>query len=438
MHGTNRSRGDADRKKSTRPKSSRRQLLKLAGASGIGLMTAGCISNVGTTGESGGDGPIKLGELQDRSGALAPYGVPKHKAAELAVKQINDDGGLLDRDVELIAPDPQSSNKKYKNLANRLVLEDNVDVLVAAVTSSAREAIRPIVDKNKQLYFYPEQYEGGVCDEYTFVTGAAPTQQVRPLVPMMINEYGPKCYILAADYNFGTISAAWTRHYLDEHGGELVGEEFIPVSVSEFGSTVNRVQEKDPDWVMSLLVGANHNSYYKQAHSAGAHRPMASSTAVLTGFEHKTLPTPVLKDMYVGGNYMEELPTERNEKFVDAFRGMFPDTPYVTQSAVDEYNAIQYWAKAAEKVGTVDQQEVQTRLEEGLVIESPEGDVRLSGETHHMWHDIHVARVDEEHNVNLIKTENNLEPSWLKSKCSLNTEESTWEDPVTKQFLFEG
>lgn len=420
--------------------STRRRFLKLAGAGSAGIMTAGCTGATGGSGGSGNSGekgPIKLGELQDRTGGLAQYGIPKHKAGQLAVKQINENGGLLDREVKLIAPDPQSSNKKYKNLARKLILEDKVDALVAAVTSSAREAIRPIVDKNKQLYFYPEQYEGGVCDEYTFVTGAVPTQQVRPLVPMMINKFGPKCYILAADYNFGTISAAWARHYLEQHGGELVGEEFIPVSVSEFESTVNRVQKEDPDWIMSLLVGANHNSYYKQAHSAGAHRPMATSTAVLTGFEHKTLPKPVLKDMYVGGNYMEELDTERNNKFVKAFRDMFPDTPYVTQSAVDEYNAIRYWAEAVEKVGTVNQKEVQSRLEEGLLINSPEGDVRMSGQSHHMWHDIHIARVDEDHKVNLIKTENNLEPTWLRKKCNLNSSESTWDDPVTKQFLFD-
>jgi len=39
-----------------------------------------------------------------------------------------------------------------------------VDVIFGAFSSASREAIRPIMDRSKQLYFYNNQYEGGVCD----------------------------------------------------------------------------------------------------------------------------------------------------------------------------------------------------------------------------------------------------------------------------------
>ena len=70
-------------------------------------------------------------------------------------------------------------------------------------------------------------------------------------------KYGKKVYTIAADYNFGQISAEWVRKIVKENGGTMVGEEFIPLSVSQFGQTIQNIQKVKPDFVMTLLVGAN-------------------------------------------------------------------------------------------------------------------------------------------------------------------------------------
>ena len=92
-----------------------------------------------------------------------------------------------------------------------MIQQDKVDVLVAGFASAEREAIRPIVDQFKQLYFYTNQYEGGVADANTFCTGPVCEQQVIPTVQYMVEKFGPRCYTIAADYNFGQLTAAWTR-----------------------------------------------------------------------------------------------------------------------------------------------------------------------------------------------------------------------------------
>ena len=75
----------------------------------------------------------------------------------------------------------------------RMIQEDKVDVLVAGFASAEREAIRPIVDQFKQLYFYTNQYEGGVADANTFCTGPVCEQQVIPTVQYMVEKFGPRC-----------------------------------------------------------------------------------------------------------------------------------------------------------------------------------------------------------------------------------------------------
>lgn len=194
--------------------------------------------------------PVKIGLLEDASGNFALATIPKIHATELAVDEINAKGGILGRPVQLIAYDTQSDNTKFQELARRLVQTDKPDVIFGAFSSASREAIRPIMDRAHQLYWYDNQYEGGVCDTNTFVTGAVPEQQFSTLIPWMMQKYGKKVYTIAADYNFGQISAEWVRNIVKENGGTMVGEEFIPLSVSQFGQTIQNIQKAKPDFVV--------------------------------------------------------------------------------------------------------------------------------------------------------------------------------------------
>src|SRR5690606_39213113 len=118
--------------------------------------------------------------------------------------------------------------------------------------------------QNKMLYFYNNQYEGGVASKYTFATGGVPEHQIQTLMEGLIKDYGPKVYVIAADYNFGQISADWVYKETVANGGEIVGEEFIPLGVSQFSSTISRIKDADPDVLITLLAGAEQSAFYGQ------------------------------------------------------------------------------------------------------------------------------------------------------------------------------
>ena len=75
------------------------------------------------------------------------------------------------------------------------------------------------------------------------------------LIPWMVEKFGKKVYTVAADYNFGQLTAEWTRDLLKKPGGEVIGQEFIPLGVSQFGQTIQNIQKAKPDWLMMLNVG---------------------------------------------------------------------------------------------------------------------------------------------------------------------------------------
>jgi urea transport system substrate-binding protein len=356
---------------------------------------------------------IKIGLLEDRSGDFALAAGPKYLAAQLAVKEINKDGGVLGKDLEIIAPDPQSDNRRFQELTRRMILKDKVDVLFAGFASAEREAIRPIVDQYKMLYFYNNQYEGGVADKYTFCTGPVPEQQIDPVIKYCISKFGPKMYILAADYNFGQLSAKWTRVIAKKYDGQIVGEEFVPLSVTQFSSSIERIQKAKPDFLVMYITGNNHASFYPQAQAAGLKIPFASSINVAQGYEHKRFKAPALSGMHIGVHYVEELPTDANQVFVKRFRAMFPDVPYIGEQTENTYVGVYLYSMAVKKAKTTKIPEVIKALESGLTFDAPEGKVYLDPKTHHLVRDIRIVVVDDKHNLSFPETYPQIWPDWL-------------------------
>jgi urea transport system substrate-binding protein len=247
---------------------------------------------------------IKLGSILDASGIFDAYGKSMDMAMRLAVSQINDAGGLLGKQVEIVSYDTQSDMALYSQYGQQLVREDKVDVVHGGILSASREAIRQIMHKNKTLYFYNVLYEGGVCDRNIFINGVTPAQQAEALVPYAMGKSGKKVYIVAADYNYGQITARWLQKFVADNGGETVGVDFFPLDVSDFGSTIAKIQTAGPDLVIAPLVGGAHLSFFRQWAAAGMKDRIAlASTTLGIGNEHKVLTAEEGNGIMVAYNY---------------------------------------------------------------------------------------------------------------------------------------
>ncbi len=368
---------------------------------------------------------IKIGVLEDQSGDFAAATIVKVHAIELAADEINAGGGIDGRPIELVVYDTQSDNTRYQEFMRRVLQRDKVDVVFAGFSSASREAYRPIVNQFDGLAFYNNQYEGGVCDANMIVTGAVPEQQFSTLIPWMMEKYGKNVYTLAADYNFGQISAEWVRNIVADEGGQMVGEEFIPLGVSQFSQTIQNIQRAKPDFVVTLLVGAPQASYYEQAAAANVDLPMASSVNVGQGYEHKRFTPPSLKDMYVTTNYIEEIDTPQSKAFIEKFHAKFPDEPYINQEAANSYIAMYLYKNMVERAGSTDKEALRAVLKQGDVcFDGPSGKVCLDPKSQHMSHTIYLAHVGADHSIDFPTTWDNIQPYWLgDSGCDLTVDD---------------
>jgi branched-chain amino acid transport system substrate-binding protein len=277
------------------------------------------------------------------------------------------------------------------------------------------------MDRNNQLYFYNEQYEGGVCDKLVFATGVVPEQQLNTLIPWAIENYGPKLYTIAADYNYGQISADWVQKIGGENGGEVVGEEFIPLEVAEFASTLTKIQEAQPDVIVSLLVGGNHIAFYRQWAAAGLKEtyPVASPTFGL-GNEQVVLAPEEAEGIVVSYPYYQELDNPTNQAFVETWHAKYgADYEYITDSANVVWTGWHLWAMAVNQAGTTETEAVIAALESGLEFEAPEGLVKLDPQTHHLVHNVHIAKVNAAHGFDIIESFEAVAPTWNQEVCNL-------------------
>ncbi|MCK4207565.1 urea ABC transporter substrate-binding protein [Brucella pituitosa] len=384
--------------------------------------------------------PIKIGVLEDQSGEFVVPVIGKVHAIQLATEEINAKGGIAGRPIELVIYDTQSDNTRFQEFTRRALQRDKVDVIFAGFSSASREAYRPIVRQFDGFAFYNNQYEGGVCDANMVITGAVPEQQFSTLIPWMIETYGKKVYTIAADYNFGQISAEWVRNIVKENGGEIVGEEFIPLGVSQFSQTIQNIQTAKPDVVVTLLVGTAQASYYEQAASANLKLPMASSVNVGQGYEHKRFTPPSLANMHVTTNYIEEVDTPASEDFIERFRAKFPNEPYINQEAANSYIAVNLYKQMVERAGgSTKRDDLRKIIAEGDVcFDGPSGKTCLDPKSQHMSHTIYLAKVGDDHSVSFPKVWNDVKPYWLgDAGCDLTKnnpgEQYTPSNPPSKQ-----
>ncbi len=341
--------------------------------------------------------PIKLGSILDVSGIFDAYGRPMDMAMRLAVDEINADGGLLGREVQVVSYDTQSDIALYTQYAQQLTRRDQVDVVHGGILSASREAIRQIMRRSKTLYFYNVLYEGGVCDRNIFINGVTPAQQVEALVPYAMGKSGNKVYILAADYNYGQNTARWIQKFVADNGGETVAVDYFPLDVSDFGSTIAKIQSVDPDLVFAPLVGGAHLSFFRQWAAAGMNdRIPLASTTMGVGNEHKVLTPEEGNGIMVAYNYSQELDTPANNAFKEKWSEAYGDSNLIHEIAVSNYQGIMTWAEAVRQAESIERDELIAVLEAGLSIDGPAGKITVDSKTHHAVLDVHIMEIENQ------------------------------------------
>ncbi len=394
---------------------SRRSMLK--GAAAVGA--AGALPMLPFAAEAADE--ILVGGLHDLSGFLDFAGIPMNRIMLMAIEEINAKGGLLGKKVRGVVYDPQSNMSMYSQFATQLALKDKATVVMGGITSASRETIRPIFHRFKTLYFYNTLYEGGVCDRNEISLGTTPAQTVEKLVPYTMGLWGKKVYTIAADYNYGQITAAWVKRYVEQNGGEVVSTDFFPLDVTNFGPTISKIQSAKPDMVMSVLVGSGHLGFYNQWAAAGMKNeiPIASTTFGAGGAEIEIIKPEVANGIISCYGYYPTVDTPENKAWVQQVKKRYPEkTPLLTELSAFTWEGMMIWADAVRSAGSMDRMKLLEVMESGKTYTMPSGKVSIDPKTHHAIRDVYIADLKDKQFV-IKKKFSQVQPADTQLVCDL-------------------
>ena len=167
---------------------------------------------------------IKIGVLHSLSGTMAASEAPLVDAVRLAVEEANQSGGVNGRQIEMIVADCRSDAAYCAQQAEKLITRDKVQALFGCWTSACRKAVKEVVERHHHLLFYPVQYEGLEQSPDIIYTGAAPNQQIIPMVNWAMRHYGRRAYLIGSDYVFPRTANQIVKKLLLAQDGQLVAE----------------------------------------------------------------------------------------------------------------------------------------------------------------------------------------------------------------------
>lgn len=366
----------------------RRDFLKKTAVLGVGA-AAGFpglwLKKADTAWASGGEIPV--GVLFSLSGTIAVIGRSLHNATLLAIDEINKAGGINGMKLRPIVEDPASDPATFADKARKLILADRVVSIFGCYTSASRKAVLPAVEQRQNLLWYPTLYEGRECSQHVIYTGAVPNQQQKDLIPWLIKKFGKRFYLIGSNYIYPKEENNVCKILLKRYGGEVVGEEYVPLGHSEFTSVIEKFRDKKPDVIFSTVVGDSVIALHRQYKSAGLSpkdMPMVSLTT--SEMEVAAMGGQYAEGHYTSAPYFMSVNTPANKKFVAAYRqkyGADAVTNFVSSAA---YFQVHVFRKAVEKLGKGGLTPNKIRdAARGVIYEAPQGKIKIDPKNLHTY-----------------------------------------------------
>ena len=336
------------------------------------------------------------------------------EAEKLAIKQINDMGGILGRQIKIIQEDGASDWPTFAEKSKKLLVNDKVAAVFGAWTSASRKAVLPVFEKENGLLYYPTFYEGLEQSKNVIYTGQEATQQILDGLNWVAKEKKAKTfYLIGSDYIWPRTSMKIARKHIENVlGGKVVGEEYKPLGDTQFGSVINKIRLKKPDVIYAAVVGGSNVAWFKQLKAAGiTSKKQTLLTISVTEDEVLGIGGENLEGFYSIMKYFQSQDNPNNIAFVKAFKEMWGDDSVIGDVTQAAYLGPWLWKAAVERAGSFDVDKVVAESEKGDIelTTAPEGYVKLH-KNHHLWSKARVGKWNKDGQATVVYTSELLEP----------------------------
>ncbi|WP_186040721.1 transporter substrate-binding domain-containing protein [Burkholderia gladioli] len=326
----------------------------------------------------------RIGVLFSRAGATSATETEHFYGTVLAIEEINAAGGVAGAPLDPVVHDPRCSLDEYRRLAAHMLQEDDVTVIFGCSTSSSRKAVLPVIERNNALLWYCSIYEGFEYSPNVIYTGAVPNQNNMQLGAWLLRHHGRRFFLVGADYIYPRESNRIMRDVVEQNGGEIVEELYLPSDADDgaLAAVVDEIRAQAPDVVVSTLIGRAARSFYTLYRQRGLDpRQVPIASLTMTEGEIGMIGPELCAGHIVSASYVNTLENPRNRRFLESWRSRFGDQPASMWSEM-AYNQVQLFARALERTRSLDTARLVEVVRE-VEFDSPEGLLRIDRENNH-------------------------------------------------------
>ena len=354
---------------------------------------------------------VKVGLLHSLTGTMAISEIPLRDSELLAIKEINEAGGVLGKQIKAVEEDGESDPSVFALKARKLLEQDKVETVFGCWTSSSRQAVKPVFEELYGLLWYPLQYEGLEACPNIMYMGASPNQQVVPAIDYCAESFGKKMYLLGSDYIFPKTANSIIKAQLANLNAQCVGEQYVPMGHAEFSEIVKEIINQKPDVIINTLNGDSNIAFFKALAAAGiTSEKIPVMSFSISEEEVSKIGSELLKGNLLAWNYFQTTDTDLNRKFVSDYKSEYGNDRVTGDPIEAAYIAVHMWAKACEKAGSFDVEEIRM-ASKGLSYEAPEGTVTVDGTNQHLYKAVRIGKINENGLVDEIwSTESPIKP----------------------------
>jgi branched-chain amino acid transport system substrate-binding protein len=285
---------------------------------------------------------VKVGYMTTLSGGAGIIGTQMKNAVELALEHKG--GKLGGKDAEIIFVDDQRKPDVAKQLANRLIKSDRVDVIAGVIWSNLLMAIHKPVTRADTLLISsnagPSPLAGEECHENFFSLSWQNDQTPEAMGKYMQDSGVKSVYLIAPNYQAGKdMLVGFKRQYK----GEIVGEVYTKLGQTDFQAELSALRAAAPPATMIFQPGGMGINFVKQWNQAG----MDQVSKLHTVFSVDAVSLPALQDSALGTvstqTWSPDLDNAINKKFVADYKAKYGAYPsYYAAQAYDSIMAIDY------------------------------------------------------------------------------------------------
>jgi branched-chain amino acid transport system substrate-binding protein len=307
--------------------------------------------------------PIRIGASISMTGTYAKPGAYGREGYVLCQKHLNEQGGLFGRKIEFILYDDRSDPQTGVRLYEKLITEDQVEVVMGPYSSAITEAVVNVTEKYRRIMVTPLAATTSIWEKgrkYIFMTVSPSEVYLEGLIELAVRNGLKTIALIHEDTLFPKASVKGAVELARKKGMEVVFQEAYPKGHTDFSAILTKIKTARPDVLGAATYFDDIVAITRQMKELDVNVKMFGSTVGGDLPEFYKLLGKTAEFVYGASQWEPGLPYPGAKEFVESYQKEFNRPPsYHSASA---YAGCKLFADTARRVGGLDSDKIREEL----------------------------------------------------------------------------